>query len=94
MVRELTYVGCRRREQELAAGADDSHAGAPRAGLFLQHGLGGASINQFARLAHADKPTVYARFPHQGSIVRSGRDRNAAEVGADSKDPAPRGRVA
>ena len=66
-----------RAEQGLAGRRRAVHVGRPpreRAGevearildaarrVFLQHGLGGASMDEIAEVARAGKPTIYARF--------------------------------
>lgn len=45
--------------------------------VFLKHGLGGASIDEIARLARAGKPTIYARFPTKESLFTAVGERNA-----------------
>ena len=36
--------------------------------LFLERGLGNASVDEIARLARAGKPTIYARFPGKETL--------------------------
>lgn len=36
--------------------------------VFLQHGLGGASMDEIAEVARAGKPTIYARFPGKEAL--------------------------
>ena len=36
--------------------------------VFLERGLEGASIDEIADVAHAGKPTIYARFPGKEAL--------------------------
>jgi AcrR family transcriptional regulator len=36
--------------------------------VFLERGLEGASVDEIAEVAHAGKPTIYARYPHKEAI--------------------------
>ena len=36
--------------------------------VFLARGFDGASVDEIAEVAHAGKPTIYARFPHKEAI--------------------------
>lgn len=36
--------------------------------VFLERGFDGASVDEIAEVAHAGKPTIYARFPHKEAI--------------------------
>ena len=59
--------------------------------LFLRHGLGGASIDEIARMARAGKPSIYARFPTKEALFEAVAMRNAARVraGLESENDAP-----
>jgi AcrR family transcriptional regulator len=52
--------------------------------LFLERGLGGASIDEIAKLACAGKPTIYARFPNKEAlftaVVMRKVDENIARI--------------
>jgi AcrR family transcriptional regulator len=50
--------------------------------IFLERGLGGASIDEIARRARAGKPTIYARFPTKEALFEAVVMRNAARVRA------------
>jgi AcrR family transcriptional regulator len=56
-----------RPPRELAGEVDDRILEAARR-VFLERGLGGASIDEIARLARAGKPTVYARFANKEAL--------------------------
>ena len=36
--------------------------------VFLERGFEGASVDEIAEVAHAGKPTIYARYPHKEAI--------------------------
>jgi AcrR family transcriptional regulator len=50
--------------------------------VFLDRGLGGASIDEIAGLARAGKPTIYARFPNKEALFAAAVMREiAASIG-------------
>jgi AcrR family transcriptional regulator len=57
--------------------------------VFLERGLGGASIDEIARLARAGKPTIYARFPTKEALFSAVVMRNAAKVRARFETQVP-----
>lgn len=79
-----------RPPRERAGEVDDRILDAARA-LFLKHGLGGASIDEIARMARAGKPTIYARFPTKEALFEAVAMRSAANVraGLESESDAP-----
>jgi len=70
-----------RPPRALAGAVDERILDAARQ-VFLDQGLGGASIDEIARLAHAGKPTIYARFPTKEALFTAVAMRNAASVRA------------
>jgi AcrR family transcriptional regulator len=46
--------------------------------VFLERGLGGASIDEIAARAHAGKPTIYARFPGKEALFTAVMMHNSA----------------
>ena len=48
--------------------------------VFLEHGYGGASIDEIARIARASKPTIYARYPTKEALFAGVVERKAAHV--------------
>ena len=79
-----------RPPQELAGEVDERILDAARR-VFLERGLGGASVDEIARLAHAGKPTIYARFPTKEALFKAVASRNAANVRARFSSEAPTG---
>lgn len=79
-----------RPPQELAAKVDERILDAARR-LFLQHGLSGTSVEDIARLAHAGKGTIYARFPTKEALFAAIATRNATHVRAGFESEAPAG---
>lgn len=63
----------------LAGEVDERILDAARA-VFLKSGLGGASIDEIARLAPASKPTIYARFPSKEALFIAVGMRNQERV--------------
>jgi len=43
--------------------------------VFLERGLEGASVDEIAEVAHAGKPTIYARFPHKEALFAAVMER-------------------
>jgi len=68
-----------RPPQKLAGEVDERILDTARR-VFLECGLGGASIDEIARLAHAGKPTIYARFASKEALFSAVVMRNSAEV--------------
>ena len=64
---KLRKVRIGRPPQKLAGEVDERILDAARH-VFLERGLGGASIDEIARLARAGKPTIYARFPTKEAL--------------------------
>ena len=44
-------------------------------GVFLERGLEGASVDEIAGVAHAGKPTIYARYPHKEALFSAVMER-------------------
>ncbi|TPM21587.1 TetR/AcrR family transcriptional regulator [Mesorhizobium sp. B2-3-5] len=59
--------------------------------VFLEYGLGGASIDEISRLSRAGKRTIYARFHSKEELFAAVGMRNAATVVARFQDFAPSG---
>ncbi len=68
-----------RPPQEMAGEVEERILDAARA-VFLEHGLAGASVDEIARLAHAGKSTIYARFPSKEALFEAVAVRNGARV--------------
>ena len=79
-----------RPPRELAGAVDERILDAARR-VFLDQGLGGASIDEIARLGHAGKPTIYARFPTKEALFNAVAMRNATNVRAGFESYAPTG---
>jgi AcrR family transcriptional regulator len=79
-----------RPPRALAGAVDERILDAARR-LFLDQGLGGASIDEIARLARAGKPTIYARFPTKEALFTAVAMRNAARVRAGFESFTPAG---
>ena len=79
--RKTSTVRAGRPSRELADQVDERILDAARH-VFLDRGLGGASINQIARLAHAGKGTIYAHFsarsPMKEALFEAVMSRTAA----------------
>jgi len=43
--------------------------------VFLERGLEGASVDEIAEVAHAGKPTIYARYPHKQALFTAVMER-------------------
>jgi AcrR family transcriptional regulator len=43
--------------------------------VFLDRGLEGASVDEIAGVAHAGKPTIYARYPHKEALFAAVMER-------------------
>jgi len=43
--------------------------------VFLARGFEGASVDEVAEVAHAGKPTIYARFPHKDALFHAVMER-------------------
>jgi len=59
--------------------------------VFLEHGLGGASIDEIASLARAGKPTIYARFAGKEALFGAVVKRSIAAAQAHIESQAPIG---
>jgi len=68
-----------RPPQKLAGEVDERILDAARR-VLLDRGLGGASIDEIARLARAGKPTIYARFPTKEALFAAVGSRNTANI--------------
>jgi AcrR family transcriptional regulator len=68
-----------RPPQKLAGEVDERILDAARH-VFLERGLGGASIDEIARLARAGKPTIYARFPTKEALFTAVGLRNTVTI--------------
>ena len=79
-----------RPPRELAGAVDERILDAARR-VFLDQGLGGASIDEIARLARAGKPTIYARFPTKEALFTAVAMRNATNVRAGFESYTPTG---
>lgn len=79
-----------RPPRQLAGEVDDRILEAAHQ-MFMEHGLDGASIDEIARLAHAGKPTIYARFPTKEALFEAVGARNAAKVRANFGNYEPAG---
>jgi AcrR family transcriptional regulator len=79
-----------RPPRQLAGEVDDRILEAAHR-VFMEHGLGGASIDEIARLARAGKPTIYARFPAKEALFEAVIARNAAKVRANFETFEPAG---
>lgn len=66
-----------RPPRELAGEVDARILDAARQ-VFLERGLAGASVEEIACLAHAGKPTIYARFPSKEALFTAVVMRNVA----------------
>jgi len=86
--RSAVRVG--RPPRAMAGEVDDRILDAARR-LFLERGLGGASIDEIARLARAGKPTIYARFPTKKALFMAVVMRNAAQNAARAESRSPAG---
>jgi AcrR family transcriptional regulator len=79
-----------RPPRKLAGAVDERILDAARR-VFLDEGLGGASIDAIARLARAGKPTIYARFPTKEALFAAVAMRNATNVRAGLENFTPTG---
>jgi AcrR family transcriptional regulator len=59
--------------------------------VFLRRGLAGASLDDIAALAHAGKPTIYARFPNKEALFTAVVMRNVAAVAGRFASHVPTG---
>jgi AcrR family transcriptional regulator len=57
--------------------------------VFVEHGLGGASIDEIARRARASKPTIYARFPSKQALFAAVITRSAPTIEGRFADDLP-----
>src|ERR1700752_5232873 len=48
--------------------------------VFLERGFGGASVDEIADVAHAGKPTIYARFPGKEALFAAVMARKACGI--------------
>jgi AcrR family transcriptional regulator len=86
--RKRPVIRAGRPPRALAGAVDDRILDAARR-VFLDQGLGGASIDEIARLARAGKPTIYARFPTKEALFTAVAMRNAASVRAGFESVTP-----
>jgi AcrR family transcriptional regulator len=56
---------------------------------FAEHGYGGSSINEIARLARISKPTLYARFPSKVALFRAIIEHQVANFTSSHQLPLP-----
>lgn len=68
-----------RPPQKLAGEVEERILEAARQ-MFLERGLAGASVDEIARLAHAGKSTIYARFPTKEALFEAVATRNGARI--------------
>ena len=59
--------------------------------VFLDRGFEGASIDEIAEVAHAGKPTIYARFPGKQALFAAAMVRHVREVTGSFESIAPTG---
>jgi AcrR family transcriptional regulator len=78
-LRKRRPVRAGRPPRELAGEVDDRILEAARH-VFLERGLGAASIDEIARRARAGKPTVYARFTNKEALFSAVVMRNVAKA--------------
>ncbi|TPN20821.1 TetR/AcrR family transcriptional regulator [Mesorhizobium sp. B2-3-3] len=79
-----------RPPKELAHEVDERILDAARR-VFLTRGLARASINEIARLAHAGKPSIYARYASKEDLFAAVAIRNATNIKAGISDSARAG---
>src|SRR5437762_13051779 len=48
--------------------------------VFLERGFEGASVDEIADVAHAGKPTIYARFPGKEALFAAVMARKVREI--------------
>lgn len=86
--RRLARTG--RPPRELAGEVDQRILDAAEK-VFLERGLGGASIDEIASLARAGKPTIYARFAGKEALFTAVVKRSIAAVSARIENYVPTG---
>jgi AcrR family transcriptional regulator len=59
--------------------------------VFLERGLAGASIDEIASIAHAGKPTIYARFPNKEALFAAVAMSNVTATSARFEGHVPAG---
>jgi AcrR family transcriptional regulator len=59
--------------------------------VFLERGFEGASVDEIADVAHAGKPTIYARFPGKEALFTAVMARNVREITRSFESIAPTG---
>jgi AcrR family transcriptional regulator len=59
--------------------------------VFLDRGFEGASVDEIADVAHAGKPTIYARFPGKEALFTAVMARNVREITRSFESIAPTG---
>jgi AcrR family transcriptional regulator len=79
-----------RPPRELAGEVDARILDAARR-VFLERGLAGASMDEIARLAHAGKPTIYARFASKQALFTAVVMSNVAAAAARFEGHLPAG---
>jgi AcrR family transcriptional regulator len=59
--------------------------------VFLERGFEGATVDEIADVAHAGKPTIYARFPGKEALFTAVMARNVREITSAFESVAPAG---
>lgn len=59
--------------------------------VFLERGFSGASVDEIADVAHAGKPTIYARFPGKEGLFAAVMARKASGITAPYESIVPLG---
>jgi AcrR family transcriptional regulator len=59
--------------------------------VFLERGFEGASVDEIADVAHAGKPTIYARFPGKEALFAAVMARKVREITSSFERIAPTG---
>ena len=59
--------------------------------VFLERGFEGASVDEIADVAHAGKPTIYARFPGKEALFTAVMARNVREITSSFESIVPTG---
>jgi AcrR family transcriptional regulator len=59
--------------------------------VFLERGFEAASVDEIADVAHAGKPTIYARFPGKEALFTAVMARNVREITRSFESIAPAG---
>ncbi|MBO0739437.1 MAG: helix-turn-helix transcriptional regulator, partial [Alphaproteobacteria bacterium] len=59
--------------------------------VFLERGFEGASVDEIADVAHAGKPTIYARFPGKEALFTAVMARKVRQMASSFESIAPTG---